>query len=115
MGNCWISCQVMADMKKVYDDLIINKVTRNSIISLTLGFMYVWSMDTLPAGGTLMASPLLRNLWLSIRRLFRSKSVFGVLLCAKMVSKTLLSIDLDKALRMQNVIQAGEFNIQQRP
>ena len=33
----------------------------------------------------------------------------------KMVSKTLLSIDLDKALRMQNVIQAGEFNIQQRP
>ena len=21
--NCWISCQVMADMKKVYDDLII--------------------------------------------------------------------------------------------
>ena len=23
MGNCWISCQVMADMKKVYDDLII--------------------------------------------------------------------------------------------
>ena len=72
-------------------------------------------MDTLPAGGTLMASPLLRNLWLSIRRWFRSKSVFGVLLCAKMVSKTLLSIDLDKALRMQNVIQAGEFNIQQRP
>ena len=73
-------------------------------------------MDTLPAGrgGTLMASPLLRNLWLSIRRWFRSKSVFGVL-CAKMVSKTLLSIDLDKALRMQNVIQAGEFNIQQRP
>jgi hypothetical protein len=41
--------------------------------------------------------------------------VFGVLLCAKMVSKTLLSIDLDKALRMQNVIQAGDFNIQQRP
>ena len=23
MNNCWISCQVMADMKKVYDDLII--------------------------------------------------------------------------------------------
>ena len=23
MDNCWISCQVMADMKKVYDDLII--------------------------------------------------------------------------------------------
>ena len=22
MDNCWISCQVMADMKKVYDDLI---------------------------------------------------------------------------------------------
>jgi hypothetical protein len=71
-------------------------------------------MDTLPAGGTLMASTLLRNLWLSFRRWFRSKSVY-VVLCAKMVSKTLLSIDLDKALRMQNVIQAGEFNIQQRP
>ena len=71
-------------------------------------------MDTLPAGGTLMAIPLLRNLWLSIRRWFTLKSVFDVL-CAKMVSKTLLSIDLDKALRMQNVIQAGEFNIQQRP
>ena len=23
MDNCWISCQVMSDMKKVYDDLII--------------------------------------------------------------------------------------------
>ena len=23
MDNCWISCQVMADMKKVYDDLIL--------------------------------------------------------------------------------------------
>ena len=23
MDSCWISCQVMADMKKVYDDLII--------------------------------------------------------------------------------------------
>ena len=23
MDNCWISCQVMADMKKVYDDLMI--------------------------------------------------------------------------------------------
>ena len=23
MDNCWISCQVMADIKKVYDDLII--------------------------------------------------------------------------------------------
>ena len=23
MDNCWISCQVMADMKKVYADLII--------------------------------------------------------------------------------------------
>ena len=23
MDNCWISCQVMADMKKVYKDLII--------------------------------------------------------------------------------------------
>ena len=23
MGNCWISCQVMAGMKKVYDNLII--------------------------------------------------------------------------------------------
>ena len=23
MDNCWISCQAMADMKKVYDDLII--------------------------------------------------------------------------------------------
>ena len=23
MDNCWISCQVMADMKKAYDDLTI--------------------------------------------------------------------------------------------
>ena len=23
MDNCWISCQVMADMKKVYDDLLV--------------------------------------------------------------------------------------------
>ena len=23
MDNCWISCQVMADMEKIYDDLII--------------------------------------------------------------------------------------------
>ena len=23
MDNCWISCQVMADMRKVYEDLII--------------------------------------------------------------------------------------------
>ena len=23
MDNCWLSCEVMADMKKVYDDLII--------------------------------------------------------------------------------------------
>ena len=23
MDNCWISCQVMADMKRVYNDLII--------------------------------------------------------------------------------------------
>ena len=23
MDNCWISCQVMADMKKVYNDLLI--------------------------------------------------------------------------------------------
>ena len=23
MDNCWISCQVMADIKEVYDDLII--------------------------------------------------------------------------------------------
>ena len=26
MDNCWISCQVMADMKKVYDDLIISNL-----------------------------------------------------------------------------------------
>ena len=26
MDNCWKSCQVMADMKKVYDDLIIIKL-----------------------------------------------------------------------------------------
>ena len=32
-----------------------------------------------------------------------------------MVAKTLLSIDLDKVLRMQNVVEAGEFHIQQRP
>ena len=26
MDNCWISCQVMADMKKVYNDLIITNL-----------------------------------------------------------------------------------------
>ena len=41
MGNCWISCQVMADMKKVYDDLIIidlyfilNRSAKNKRIGL---------------------------------------------------------------------------------
>ena len=43
------------------------------------------------------------------------RNLCSVYYVQKMVSKTLLSIDLDKALRMQNVIQAGEFNIQQRP
>ena len=28
MDNCWISCQVMSDMKKVYDDLIIINLYR---------------------------------------------------------------------------------------
>ena len=28
MDNCWISCQVMTDMKKVYDDLIIINLYR---------------------------------------------------------------------------------------
>ena len=28
MDNCWISCQVMADMKKVYDDIIIINLYR---------------------------------------------------------------------------------------
>ena len=26
MDNCWISCQVMADMKKIYEDLITNNL-----------------------------------------------------------------------------------------
>ena len=38
MDNCWISCQVMADMKKVYDDLIIIK----AVI-----FYDVWSYECL--------------------------------------------------------------------
>ena len=34
MDNCWISCQVIADMKKVYDDLtIINLYYTSSIYS----------------------------------------------------------------------------------
>ena len=36
MDSCWISCQVMADMKKVFDDLIINNLYRvSSVLRLT--------------------------------------------------------------------------------
>jgi len=37
MDNCWISCQAMADMKKVYDDLI-----KKSLLHLNHGLIF-WS------------------------------------------------------------------------
>ena len=46
MDNCWISCQVMADMKKVYDDLII------------INLYYVHCRSVVPGGaGGAMAHP----------------------------------------------------------
>ena len=44
MDNCWISCQVMADMKKVYDDLIIINlyiaVTRNNLYIIWIALVF---------------------------------------------------------------------------
>ena len=40
MDNCWISCQVMADMEKFYDDLIIIIAVWN-IYNKKLLIMYV--------------------------------------------------------------------------
>ena len=34
IDNCWISCQVMADMKKVYDNLIL--LTCNKLFSVVI-------------------------------------------------------------------------------
>ena len=31
MDNCWISCQVKADMRKVYDDIIIINLSRTDL------------------------------------------------------------------------------------
>ena len=36
MDNCWISCLVMADMKKVYDDLIIINLYQKQKFSVKL-------------------------------------------------------------------------------
>ena len=36
MDNCWISCQVMADMKKVYNNLIIINLYKQSKPSLKI-------------------------------------------------------------------------------
>ena len=35
MDKCWISCQVMADMKKVYDDLIIILTCNWTVVNLS--------------------------------------------------------------------------------
>ena len=34
MDNCWISCQVMSDMEKIYDDLIIINLYQNVFRSI---------------------------------------------------------------------------------
>ena len=38
MDNCWISCKVMADMKKVYDDLIIINLYKIYFMSIGKSF-----------------------------------------------------------------------------
>ena len=39
MDNCWISCQVKADMRKVYDDIIIINLYKNWLASIFLWFV----------------------------------------------------------------------------
>ena len=41
MDNCWISCQVMADMKKVYDDLIIINLYESPFVALLLAVKHI--------------------------------------------------------------------------
>ena len=45
MDNCWISCQVMADMKKVYDDLIIINLYLINIILRSSPALIAWILD----------------------------------------------------------------------
>ena len=43
MDNCWISCQVMADMEKIYDNLIIiNLWKRTSYFIIDLNHVNVY-------------------------------------------------------------------------
>ena len=55
MDNCWISCQVMADMKKVYDDLIIinlyvyYSIVKDSSADLGVNFKIVQNRPTVKA------------------------------------------------------------------
>ena len=54
MGNCWISCQVMADLEKIYNDLIIinlyilclriNKGGGGQILAILLTFDVVFML-----------------------------------------------------------------------
>ena len=73
MDNCWISCQVMANMKKVYDDLIIINLyslhllifRRNSkkLVKMQIGIGYIqsWCILASPCGAksqqTMRSSP----------------------------------------------------------
>ena len=45
MDDCWISCQVMADMKKVYDDLIIINLYLINIILRSSPALIAWILD----------------------------------------------------------------------
>ena len=44
MDNCWISCQVMADLKKVYDDLIIINLYQCRFSNQS-SFLYTYSKE----------------------------------------------------------------------
>ena len=45
MDNCWLSCQVMADMKKVYDDLIVINLYLINIILRSSPALIAWILD----------------------------------------------------------------------
>ena len=46
MDNCWISCQVMAEMKRVFDDLIfINLYYATIVPSFQISWMHTWIMQ----------------------------------------------------------------------
>ena len=45
MDDCWISCQVMANMKKVYDDLIIINLYLINIILRSSPALIAWILD----------------------------------------------------------------------